>query len=231
VKKQSGRHFLERAAIHSLVCPYGENYPSTSDFRWIPASNSPEPAVLGRRVTFDSRAPLLPPNAAAAAPKAPSRGCRSGEAPLWCGGGPGGVGCLRLSARCPGTSAPCLQISVRVYGRLSAEGSAQAAQAGVPSQHSAALLPRLPTEARPFPLFLWRKEVARPERATVPRRGRAGESQHLWPGNPHLQRCAEGKFSETPKHAFPLFFSPLFPGNHKKYTDYKRSFNSERAQG
>lgn len=144
---------------------------------------------------------------------------------------PGGGGFLRLSARCPGTSAPCLQISVRVYGRLSAEGSAQAAQARVPSQHSAALLPRLPTEARPFPLFLWRKEVARPERATVPRRGRAGESQHLWPGNPHLQRCAEGKFSETPKHAFPLFFSPLFPGNHKKYTDYKRSFNSERAQG
>lgn len=143
----------------------------------------------------------------------------------------GGGGCLRLSARCPGTSAPCLQISVRVYGRLSAEGSAQAAQAGVPSQHSAALLPRLPTEARPFPLFLWRKEVARPERATVPRRGRAGESQHLWPGSPHLQRCAEGKFSETPKHAFPLFFSTLFPGNHKKYTDYKRSFNSERAQG
>jgi len=147
------------------------------------------------------------------------------------GRGAGGGGFLRLSARCPGTSAPCLQISVRVYGRLSAEGSAQAAQAGVPSQHSAALLPRLPTEARPFPLFLWRKEVARPERATVPRRGRAGESQHLWPGNPHLQRCAEGKFSETPKHAFPLFFSPLFPGNHKKYTDYKRSFNSERAQG
>lgn len=144
---------------------------------------------------------------------------------------PGGWGCLRLSARCPGTSAPCLQISVRVYGRLSAEGSAQAAQARVPSQHSAALLPRLPTEARPFPLFLWRKEVARPERATVPRRGRAGESQHLWPGSPHLQRCAEGKFSETPKHAFPLFFSTLFPGNHKKYTDYKRSFNSERAQG
>lgn len=179
MKKQSGRHFLERAAIHSLVCPYGENYPSTSDFRWIPASNSPEPAVLGRRVTFDSRAPLLPPNAAAAAPKAPSRGCRSGEAPLWCGGGPGGVGCLRLSARCPGTSAPCLQISVRVYGRLSAEGSAQAAQAGVPSQHSAALLPRLPTEARPFPLFLWRRGGPAGASYSPPQGTRRGEPAPL----------------------------------------------------
>lgn len=55
-----GRRFLERAAVCALARPYGENYPSSSDFRWIAASNSPDLAGVGRggHFRFPAAAPL-----------------------------------------------------------------------------------------------------------------------------------------------------------------------------
>lgn len=74
---------MERTAVCALSCPYGENYPSSSDFRWIAASNSADLAGVGRGGHF--RFPAATPAAgaagerseeqcpgAAAAPRAPS---------------------------------------------------------------------------------------------------------------------------------------------------------------
>lgn len=43
---------MERTAVCALSCPYGENYRSSSDFRWIAASNSADLAGVGREGHF-----------------------------------------------------------------------------------------------------------------------------------------------------------------------------------
>lgn len=101
---------MERAAACALACPYGENYPSSSDFRWIPASNSPDLAGAGRGGHF--RLPAERPQSESAqagspAPpqprKAPGRDLRS-AAPEHrrcppCSGGPLSAG--RSALRSP----------------------------------------------------------------------------------------------------------------------------------
>lgn len=43
---------MGRTAVCALSCPYGENYRSSSDFRWIAASNSADLAGVGREGHF-----------------------------------------------------------------------------------------------------------------------------------------------------------------------------------
>lgn len=118
----------------ALACPYGENYPSSSDFRWIAAPNSPDLAGVGRGGSLSipgcyscrlngrrgerrgrlpgaaaaPEAPCLPP---AAEPAAPERARLSaparGQSPARAG--VSGARC-RLPARCshPSSLAPAV---------------------------------------------------------------------------------------------------------------------------
>lgn len=52
---------MERTAVCALSCPYGENYRSSSDFRWIAASNGADLAGVGREGHFRFSLLLLPP--------------------------------------------------------------------------------------------------------------------------------------------------------------------------
>lgn len=161
-------------------------------------------------------------------PRAPHPGSPAAVMP-W----PGGVecgGCLRLATRCPRTSTPCLQISPCVYGRLFAERSAQVEQPGSPC--STALRFCCGSRQRPDLSLCSCDEKRRPGPSELqsPAGNAQGRASTSGPRIPNFSAAPRGSFQKL-LNTLSLYFFPLLPGNHKKYTDYKRSFNSEQAQG